>query len=135
MGFHRFLRGDIFDGDFGSLGKRFCENYQRPSGTYRVSRTFESLAGNFYAHRNPQQHPLSATPLFGGQRPGQSGLRGIWSELSIRSWRFHSSIPQKSMSGASSSIPYSQPSGRGLPFHTTTEALLVPVARLVSDRR
>ena len=60
-----------------------AEHYQRPGGAYGVSRTFESLAGNFYAHRNPQQHTLSATPLFGGERPGQSGLRGIWRELSM----------------------------------------------------
>ena len=35
---------------------------------------------------------------------------------------FHSSRPQKSMSGAISSIPYSQPSGRAPPFQTTTAA-------------
>src|ERR1700758_5213961 len=93
------------------------------------------LAGNFQANGNTKQDPLCASALFRSEGARQSRLHGIGRVLPGSDRRFHSSIPQKSMSGATSSIPYSQPSGRGFPFHTTTEALLVPVAKLVSDRR
>ena len=131
------LRGDVLDGDLRSLWKRLGQSNQRARGTHSVSGAFDGqgLPRNFNSNRHAKQHPLCAAPLFRRQRPRQARF---WPVSPIRArcgWRFQSSIPQKFMSGETNSIPYSQPSGRGFPFQTTTEALLTPDARFVNDRR
>lgn len=90
-------------------------------------------AGNLHHHRNPEQHALRAAAFFRCRWTRGNDSLGP-GRLTVR-LRFHSSSPQKSISGATSSTPYSQPSGRGTPRQTTTAALLVSVARLVSARR
>jgi len=138
MRFDLSLRCDILNGDFRSLRERLSQRNQRASRTDSVSGAFDGLAfpGDLDSNRHTKQHTLRAAPLFRSERARQARLRPV-SRIRSRSgwWLFHSSNPQKFISGETSSIPYSQPSGRGLPFHTTTEGLLIPDARFVSDRR
>jgi len=132
------LSGDVLDGYFRPLWKGLSQSKQRAHSTYSMSGAFDGLSfpGNFDPNRHAKQHTLRAAPFFRRQRSRQARFWPV-SRIRARSgWRlFHSSSPQKFISGETSSIPYSQPSGRGFPFQTTTEALLMPEARFVSDKR
>src|SRR2546421_12784230 len=131
--FDGLLSFHIFNRNLGSLRQRFGDHDESAVGADGVRESFKNLrlAGNLHLDGDLQQHALRATALFAGQRTRQAGLY-VRLYCSVRCRRLHSSKPQKSKSGATSSMPYSQPSGRGFPFHTTTAALLEPVARFVS---
>ena len=127
----------IFDRDCGSFGQTLWKNQHTAAGAHGMCMALESI--RFASHSNfdlyLKQDALRAAALFGRGRAvsnnsgGGVGRFGVWLRF------YHSSSPQKSISGATSSTPYSQPSGRGTPRQTTTAALLVSVARLVSARR
>ncbi len=88
--------------------------WANPSGRMSVSKSLDSLGvfGNVDDHGHPQQNTLGAAALLSGRLPRQRGTH----RLSRRRFRIHywlhRSSPQKSISGATSSTPYSQPSGR-----------------------
>jgi hypothetical protein len=131
------LRFGIFDSDHGAFAEAFWKNQHGAAGTdgMRVAFVRVRFAGDLHNNSNPQQHALSTAPLFRrGRTRGNNPARGL-GRLSVWLRFYHSSSPQKSISGATSSTPYSQPSGRGTPRQTTTAALLVSVARFVSARR
>lgn len=100
-----------------------------------MSMAFEGLrlADDVNQDRHPEQDTLGATAFLRRWRARSNDFVGA-DRFEVR-LRFHSSSPQKSISGATSSTPYSQPSGRGMPRQTMTAALLVSVARFVSARR
>jgi hypothetical protein len=125
----------IFDDNFGSFRERFRNNQHGAAGADRMSMAFEGLrlADNVNQDRHPEQDTLGAAAFLRRWRARSNDSVG-GSRLDVR-LRFHSSSPQKSISGATSSTPYSQPSGRGMPRQTMTAALLVSVARFVSARR
>jgi hypothetical protein len=126
----------IFDDDDGSFRKRLRNNQHGSAGADGMSITFESvgLADDLNHDTDPEEGALRAAALFGRGRTRRDNFRSRGDRFHVR-WRCHSSSPQKSISGATSSTPYSQPSGRGTPRQTTTAALLVSVARFVSARR
>src|ERR1700682_3341689 len=126
----------VLNDHFGAFWQGFGKNHHRAAGTDGVGVALEGLlAGDVNENGNTQQDALRATALFRGGRAGQRRTFGVcWFGVGER-W-FHSSNPQKSVSGATSSTPYSQPpSGRWLPFQTMMAELLVSVATLVSARR
>src|SRR5439155_23394677 len=116
--------------NLGSLRERFRDDDQCTVSADGVCDAVVDLrlAGNVHFDGDLQQDPLRAAALFVRQRTSKAGFYGV---CSMRCGGLHNSNPQKSMSGATSSMPYSQPSGRGFPFQTTTAALLEPVARFV----
>src|SRR5580704_14211990 len=137
--FHLIPRLRILNRQLRSFRQRFRQYDHRPARTHRVRIPRDRLlARHVDRHRNPQQHALRAPPLFRCRRTIQRRShrrRRCRRRLRIRQ-RFHSSSPQKSISGATNSTPYSQPpSGRCVPFHTITAELLVSVATLVNARR
>lgn len=137
LSFNLALRLGIFDSDHGAFAESFWKNQHSAAGTYGMRVAFESVlfAGDLHDNSYPQQRALGAAPLFCcGRTRGNNPARGL-GRFSIWLRFYHSSSPQKSISGATSSTPYSQPSGRGTPRQTTTAALLVSVARFVSARR
>src|SRR5882672_10355632 len=131
--FDGFLSLHVLDRNLGSLRKRFRNDDQCTVGANRVRVTLENLrlADDVNLDSDPQEDALRAAALFRGQRARQAGLDVRSLAYFVLCRGLHSSKPQKSKSGATSSMPYSQPSGRGFPFHTTTAALLEPVARFV----
>src|ERR1700688_205343 len=134
--FHLALGLWIFDGNYSSLGETLRKNQHRAAGADRMGMAFKGtrFASDLHHNANPKQDALGAAALFGRGRTRRYNPGGGVGRFEIR-LRFHSSSPQKSISGATSSTPYSQPSGRGTPRQTTTAALLVSVARFVSARR
>ena len=136
--FHFVTRGRILHGDFGAFADSFLEYDHRAASANRMGISLERFAGNVNDHRHAHQHPLRAATLFRGGLPCncRPRRRVRHCRLQIRCWRLHSSRPQKSMAGATSSTPYSQPpSGRWSLFHTTTAAMLVFMGTLVSATR
>jgi hypothetical protein len=136
--FDAFLRLLIFDSNLGSDGKRVGKNDQAAiladGVRYAADRFGPPFQVNLDGH--PQEDTLSAAALLRRGRARGNHSRGRFCGTGLYgSCRLHSSIPQKSISGATNSTPYSQPSGRGLPFQTTTAALLAPLMRLVRARR
>jgi len=131
------LSGDVLDGYFRPLWKGLSQSKQRAHGTYSMSGAFDGLSfpGNFNSNRHAKQHSLRTAPFFRRQRSRQARFGRVGPIRARSRRRFHSSNPQKFISGETSSIPYSQPSGRGFPFQTMTEALLMPDARFVNDKR
>ena len=141
---HHHLRLRIFHGNLRAFRQRLWNNNHRPVGVYRMREPAKRwLSRDVDHHRHAQQHALRAAPFFRGGLTCQPGLGTVSRiRMAVRpdrgfsiNQRTHNSIPQKSISGATNSIPYSQPSGRGLPFQTITAALLLSVARFVSARR
>src|SRR6202045_5319515 len=109
-----------------------------------MSKSLDGLrvCGDVDEHRHTQENALGAAALFGRWLARRQGGTHATYRTGFRVRRrfhvlcgFHSSSPQKSISGATSSTPYSHPSGRWLPFHTIMAALLVSVARLLRARR
>ena len=140
VNFHGLLRLGIFEHELGALGQRLRHDDHGAVGADGVRNSVNRLTlavctPKMQLYGNAQQNSLRAAALFGGQGTRQAGPDGAGVCRLMGRRRFQSSNPQKSISGATNSIPYSQPSGRGLPFHTTTAALLDPVARLVSATR
>jgi hypothetical protein len=136
-GFDLALRLGILDSDHGAFADAFRKNQHGAAGTDGMRVAFERVrfAGYLDDNSYPQQRALGAAAFFGrGRTRGHNPGRGV-GRFSVRLRFYHSSSPQKSISGATSSTPYSQPSGRGTPRQTTTAALLVSVARFVSARR
>jgi len=68
VSFDHFLRGDVFDGEFGSLWKRFGKRDESAGGTHRVSGTFDGLSftGESDANRHAKQNALRAATFFRG---------------------------------------------------------------------
>lgn len=141
---HHHLRLRIFHGNLRTFRQGLWNDNHRPVGVNGMREPIHRrLPRNVQHYRHAQQHALRAAPFFSGGLTCQPGFRAIPRiGLAVRpdrglsiNQRAHKSIPQKSISGATNSIPYSQPSGRGLPFQTTTAALLLSVAKLVSARR
>src|SRR5439155_12869699 len=130
----------IFQDELGSLSQTFAKNDHPARGANRVRKSFHGLRiiGDVRNHRHLQQHALRASPFFRRRLAAQRGTRAAHASHCTRFgvWRrFHSSSPQKSIAGATSSMPYSQPSGRWLPFQTTIAALLVCEIVFVSASR
>src|ERR1019366_322916 len=101
-----------------------------------------SLLAHFFAVQrvpkddsNPHHHALASTPVVGCYHAcssvGRILLDGLRRWFGGFSRRVQSSSPQKSISGSMSSMPYSQPSTRSLPFHTITPAFERRLARLM----
>src|SRR5258707_11300756 len=127
----------ILDNELGALRKALGKNNHRPCGAHRMCKSLDwlGLLVNMDERRHPQENTLGATAFFGGRLPRQCGTHPSHrTGFRIRR-RFHRSITQNSISGATSSMPYSQPSGRWLPFHTTIAALLVSEILLVRASR
>src|SRR5207249_9563807 len=132
----------IFQSELGALRNALFENDHPARSAHRVSEPLDALGiiGDVDHDWHSQQNALRAAPFFGGRLSCQTGAyasrprSGYRSGFRVRR-RLHSSSPQKSISGATSSTPYSQPSGRWLPFHTIIAALLESVARLLRARR
>src|SRR5271169_4434968 len=136
-GFDLALGFGILDGNHGSFRERLRNNEHGAAGADGMGMTFKSVGFAVDLHNNadPEEDTLGAAALFRCGRTRRDHSRGPGNRFDVR-LRFHqSSSPQKSISGATSSTPYSQPSGRGTPRQTTTAALLVSVARFVSARR
>src|SRR5712691_2885663 len=138
------LRFWIFQSELGALGKAFGKNDHAASSADRMSKSLDRLGvfGDVDEHGHAQENALGAAPLLRGWLARRQGRVHATYRTGFRVRRrfyvgsgFHSSSPQKSISGATSSTPYSQPSGRWLPFHTIIAALLVSVARLLRARR
>ncbi len=119
VGFHFFLGLGIFNREFCAHGDAFGQHDHCAAGAYGVRKAVQrvSLSRNVNDDGHLQQDALRATAFFGGLRTGHSGTA-----LHVVRWRDgrcgvqflrrrHSSIPQNSISGATSSTPYSQPSG------------------------
>src|SRR5580693_4305571 len=131
--FHTLLRLGVLYNELCARCHAFRKDDHGPAGADRMRKALNSLrlALHVHQHAHPQQHALRAAPFFGGGLPRQSRTHATHgARFRVRRWfhvrhRFQSSSPQKSISGATSSIPYSQPSGRSLPFQTMTAALLV----------
>ena len=134
-GFHFGLCLGILEGDFGALGETLWKNQHRAAGADCMRRAFQRLRLAFHLNHDsyPEHDTLGAAAFLRRRGPRSNDFLGS-GRFDVR-LRFHSSSPQKSISGATSSTPYSQPSGRGMPRHTMTAALLVSVARFVSARR
>src|ERR1700687_2558217 len=141
--FHALLRSWIFEGELSALGDAFGKNNHGPAGANGVSKSFDRLGvfGKVGDHGHTQENTLRAAALFGGRLPSYCGTHPadragfrVRRRFHVRRG-FHRSIPQKSISGATNSTPYSQPSGRWLPFHTMIAALLVSETRLVRASR
>ena len=68
MGFDLFLRGDVFDGEFGPLWKRFGQHDESAGGTHSVSGTFDSLRFTREpdANGHAKQNALRAAAFFRG---------------------------------------------------------------------
>jgi len=120
VGFHLFLGLGILNGNFGAGGQALGQDDHRPAGADGVRGAVNGIGFAFEVHENghPKEHTLSAAALFIGLRTNRVGaaldVRGSGGTECGRR-RFwhgrHSSNPQKSISGATSSMPYSQPSG------------------------
>src|SRR5262249_44458105 len=140
-GFHRLLQLWILPRNARAFSQALRQDQHSPVFTHRVRRTLNGgFAGNVHGHGDLHQHTLRAAAFFRRQVAGDGATLYLgWVARTgcghCRTVGFHSSSPQKSMSGAISSTPYSQPSGRLLPFHTTTAALLDCVAKFVRARR
>src|ERR1051325_4418525 len=143
--FDFLLRTRILKDEFRSCFQALRKNDHAAGGADGVRGTVDGLVLAFQVnpHRNAQEDALRATALLSRRLALQSGpyarrLAGPWM-LHPRPcpgyrW-FHSSRPQKSISGATSSTPYSHPSGRDWPLQTMMAALLDFVARLVRATR
>ncbi len=138
LGLDNLLGLRIFHQDLIPLHERLGKDDESAIFAHRVRHGLDGLRFSRHADvdRYAKENALRAASLFrGGRARGYDPRRGLEMSGPSIKIRFHSSSPQKSISGATNSTPYSQPSGRGLPFHTMTAALLAPVARLVSARR
>ena len=130
------LRLGILEGDFGAFRKPLRKNQHPATGADSVRCALDRLLLAFHLNQdaNPEQNTLRSAAFLGrGRTRGNHSMSAVRLGVGLRF--YHSSSPQKSISGATSSTPYSQPSGRGMPRQTTMAALLVSVARLVSARR
>jgi len=122
----------IFDDEFGALGQAFGKNDHGAGGTDGVCEAVDGfrIASDVSDNGHAQQDALGAAAFLGGGLPVERGAGHIdGAGLRVRrrfhcGKRLHSSNPQNSISGAISSTPYSQPSGRELPFQTIMAALL-----------
>src|SRR6202521_128887 len=130
----------ILDSDLGAFADPFLENDHGPAGADRMRVTRQHFAGYVNDHGHAHQNALRAAALLRsglarGRRPrGRMRHRGL--QTVRRRLYSHSSRPQKSMAGATSSTPYSQPpSGRSSLFQTITAALLALMGTLVSATR
>ncbi len=140
MGLDFLLRLGVFEDELGPVGHTFFQDNHAAGGAdgVRVARDRFRPIGKVHVDGNADKDALGAAALFGRGLavltrtdvcgPGLRAGLGMGQIL-------QSSIPQKSISGAMSSTPYSQPSGRELPFQTMTAALLVPLERLVRAMR
>src|SRR5260370_37271265 len=141
--FDALLRFRIFEDELSTLWNTLAKNDHGAGCAHCVSKPLDSLGviRDVDEHGHLEENALRAAALFSGRLPRRGGAHashrtGVcvrWG-LEIRTG-FHRSSPQKSISGATSSTPYSQPSGRWLPFHTIIAALLVWEIRLVSASR
>ncbi len=130
--FDPLLSLGILEDEFGALGQAFGKNDHSAGGTDGVSEAADGIriASDVSDNGHAQQNALGAAAFFGGGLPVERGAGRIdGARLGVgrrfhSGKRLHSSRPQNSISGAISSTPYSQPSGRELPFQTIMAALL-----------
>src|SRR5712672_3935179 len=136
--FHLVVSSGIFHGDLGAFADSFLQDHHCAARADRMRVAGQHLPSHVNDHRHAHQHALRAATLLRGGLPRHCRPRGVMgrSRFQIRYWWLHSSSPQKSMAGATSSTPYSQPpSGRSSLFQTITAALLAFIATLVSATR
>jgi hypothetical protein len=124
--FNAILGRGMFECKLGAHRITFRHQQHRASLTDRMRFHFHwfCLIRDMQEYLHAQENPLSAASFFSRGLPIKSRTRASSGRAIDVSVRFHSSNPQKSISGATNSMPYSQPSGRALPFHTTTAALV-----------
>lgn len=118
--FDFFLGLGIFDGELGAVGQALGQDDHGAIGADGVGDTVKRVgfARDVHEHGHPEEDTLGATALFIGL-----GSHGIGAAFDLRSVglrrsggrgdggllrRRHSSNPQKSRSGATNSMPYSQ---------------------------
>ncbi len=114
-----FLGLGIFDRNFCAGGQAFGKNDHGAVGADGVCEAVHGIgfAGQVNQHGHPEEHALRTAAFFSRLRASSvcSAFHLASSGRSGRQAGFlrrrHSSSPQKSISGATSSTPYSQPSG------------------------
>lgn len=117
MGIDALLRFWIFDGELSARRQTLGKNDHGTASADGVRETLDRIifARQMDKDGHPEKNALSAATLFIGLRTDSGGtaldLHAGRSLRSVRFLRSHSSNPQNSMSGATSSTPYSQPSG------------------------
>src|SRR5260370_32913841 len=110
------MRFCIFEDELGALGNALGKYDHGAGGADRVRKTMDRLwlFGKVDDHGHTQENTLRATALFGSWLPRHRGTHGAYRTGFRVRRRFHvlrgfqSSRPQKSISWAMSSIPYSQ---------------------------
>lgn len=110
----------IFENEFRSRFQTLSKDDHATGGADGMCRAFNGLvpALQVNPHGDAQEDALRSAALFRCGLALQSGARrvrlprAVAQAGSVVRTRLHSSSPQKSISGATSSTPYSQPSGR-----------------------